>query len=397
MLSGNPLTNSAPSNPGSLLNAATTGQTVLARQLSTEIGKLQSEASRMRRNNEPKKALEILNEGHDLIAKSELDQGMKSQLSRRLQLSIAETEKFISDNQAQIDLDEANREVLEEIDREREVKQQVRERIAELVDEYNQLRDEQRYAEMEVVAKRLYDMAPDEPVAQQTWENAKFIRRTVLNRDIANLTEEGVVKSLLSVREIAGKSLNDGNNPITYDIEKWTDLANRKGSSSATGQRSARELEIEQQLRTPVLPKYDNVPLSEVINGLSDLAGVNIHLDARGLGQEAVESSTPVSLNLSQEISLESALNLILEPLNLTFMIKDEVLKVTSEQLRDGELITRTYNVADLVVPIPNFVPSNNMGLQGLINDAYAAIPNRGMAGGYTSTWSSCRSSWRKT
>ena len=32
-----------------------------------------------------------------------------------------------------------------------------------------------------------------------------------------------------------------------------------------------------------------------------------------------------------------------------------------------------TYNVADLVIPIPNFVPSSNIGLQGLINDAHAS------------------------
>jgi len=382
MLSGNAPTSPARPEPSSLLNATTTGQAVVARQLSAEIGKRQSEASRLRRENEPKKALEVLNEGLELIAKSELDEGMKSQLNRRLTLSIAETEKYISDHRAEIELDEANREVLEDIDRQREVKQQVRERIAELVDQYNSLRDEQRYAEMEVVAKRLYDMAPEEPVAQQTWENAKFIRRTMLNREIEHMTEAGVIDSLQGIRKTAAQGLRDSDVPIRYDEETWLGLANRKSAGDLTNRRTARELEIERKLRTPVLPKYDNMPLSDVLEGLSDLAGVNIHLDALGLGQEAVESSTTVSLSLSQEISLESALNLILEPLHLTFMIKDEVLKVTSEQIRDGDLKTVTYNVADLVIPIPNFVPSTNMGLQGLINDAYAAIPNQGMAGG---------------
>ena len=319
----------------------------------------------------PKKALDILNEGHELIAKSELDESMKRQLSRRLQLSIAETEKYIRDNQAQIDLDEANREVLEEIDRQREVKQQVRERMAELVDKFNTLLDEHRYADAEIIAKRLYDMAPDEPIAQQVWANAKFIRREMLNREIRDMTEDGVANSLLDSRLVAAESLRDINSPITYDAQFWNELKDRKGSSSSTSRRTARELEIQRKLKTPVLPKYEDMPLTQVIESLSDLAGVNIHLDARGLGQEAVESDTTVSLSLSQEISLESALNLILEPLNLTFMIKDEVLKVTSEQLRDGDLEVKTYNVADLVVPIPNFVPSNNMGLQGLINDAY--------------------------
>ena len=47
---------------------------------------------------------------------------------------------------------------------------------------------------MEVVAKQLYDIAPDDPVAQQVWENAKFIRRTMLNRELKNLAEGGVVE-----------------------------------------------------------------------------------------------------------------------------------------------------------------------------------------------------------
>ena len=50
-------------------------------------------------------------------------------------------------------------------------------------------------------------------------------------------------------------------------------------------------------------------------------------------------------------------------------------LKITSEQISDGELVTRTYNVADLVVPIPNFVPSSSMGLTGLLEEAYQALP----------------------
>ena len=77
---------------------------------------------------------------------------------------------------------------------------------------------------------------------------------------------------------------------------------------------------------------------------------------------------------MSKEISLKSALNLILEPLHLSYVVKDEVLKITSEQLRDGEIYPKVYNVADLVIPIPNFVPNNNIGLQGLINDAHQTI-----------------------
>ncbi|MGI9427919.1 MAG: hypothetical protein ACR2NM_04635, partial [Bythopirellula sp.] len=381
MLSGG--TGSASPRPGSgsLLNSASSGQAVLARQLSSEIGKRQSEAAKLR-TADPQGALEMLKAASQKVATSDLDQGMKTQLIRRIDLSVADTERFIRDNGADIELDRANQAVLEDIDRQREVKGQVQIRLAELVDQFNTLRDEQRYAEMEVVARRAYDMAPDEPVAQQVWENAKFIRRTMLNQEIAQLTEAGVDGAFRGIRRDAGEALRDIDSPVNYDGEYWEDFVKGRTGSSERVRRSASELEIQQKLRTPVLPRYDNMALAEVVQSLSELTGVNIYLDPRGLGQEGVRTDSPVSLDLGQEVSLESALSLILEPLHLTYMIKDEVLKVTSEQLRDGEIEARVYNVADLVVPIPNFVPTSGMGLQGLINDAYEALPNIRRSGG---------------
>lgn len=368
---------------GSLLNAASAGQAVLARQMSADIGKKQAEAARLR-TTDPKGALAMLKEAGQDVSGSDLDENMKKQLLRRLDLSVAETERFIRDHGADIELDQANQVVLEDIDRAREVKRQVQQRLAELVDQYNTLRDEQRYAEMEVVAKRAYDMAPDEPVAQQIWESAKFIRRSMLNREISQLTEQGVDQTIRGIRRDAAEGLEGINTDYSFGpADEWEKLVKgRKGASERGSRRNARELEIQQKLRTPVLPSYDEMPLAEVMQSLSELTGVNIHLDPRGLGQEGVRSDTPVSLDLGQEISLESALSLILEPLHLTYMIKNEVLKVTSEQLRDGDIEARVYNVADLVVPIPNFVPTSGMGLQGLINDAYEALPNVRRTGG---------------
>ena len=65
-----------------------------------------------------------------------------------------------------------------------------------------------------------------------------------------------------------------------------------------------------------------------------------------------------MTIEIRHEIMLKSALNLILEPLHLSYVVKDEVLKITSEQMRDRPGLHVTYNVADLVMPIPNFVPA---------------------------------------
>jgi len=47
-----------------------------------------------------------------------------------------------------------------------------------------------------------------------------------------------------------------------------------------------------------------------------------------------VTSNEPVTINLSEKVSLKSALNLILKPLHLTHVILDEVCKITSEHER---------------------------------------------------------------
>src|SRR5260370_1072572 len=44
----------------------------------------------------------------------------------------------------------------------------------------------------------------------------------------------------------------------------------------------------------------------------------------------------------------ESALNLILQPLLLDYLVEDDVLKITSKKAAQKKLITRTYPVADL-------------------------------------------------
>jgi type II secretory pathway component GspD/PulD (secretin) len=52
-----------------------------------------------------------------------------------------------------------------------------------------------------------------------------------------------------------------------------------------------------------------------------------------------------------ENISVKSARNLLLKKARLTYVIRDEVLQITSENNAKGRLQQRTYSVADLVVP----------------------------------------------
>ena len=175
----------------------------------------------------------------------------------------------------------------------------------------------------------------------------------------------------------------DDNNPYQMpDAKKWRDLTAKRKQFDGTARRSERELEIEKKLKTPVSLKFHEAPLDQVMNHLARLGGLNLYLDQRGLSEQGVTLSTPVTIDLSQDIMMKSALNLILEPLHLSYVIKDEVLKITSEELRDGVVFPLTFIVADLVIPIPNFVPSSRMGLAGALHDAHGSMGLLGSAGG---------------
>jgi general secretion pathway protein D len=66
----------------------------------------------------------------------------------------------------------------------------------------------------------------------------------------------------------------------------------------------------------------------------------------------------------------------LLEPLHLDYTIKDEVLKITSPRLARGQVYSVSYQVADLVVPIPNF-SSDGLGITGALRDGYSRLSTR--------------------
>jgi general secretion pathway protein D len=372
----------APKSASTLIDKADESERVLAQQLSAEIGKRQSEAKRLHEK-DPERAIAILREAQQLVKDSKLPESSQRELLTRIDITLKHTEQYVKQHGADIELDKQNEKVRQAIDREREVEHKIKQQIADGIEEINKLRDEHRYAEMEIVARRLYELDPNDPTVQQALHTAKFIRREMMNREIGMAREEGNLMALNDTQSATVIDVGD-DNPMIYDKPKWESLVKKRVGAERTRRRTEREIEIEKKLKMPVQLRYEGTPLSQVVDELSKLAGINIYLDPQGLSQEGVNSDATVDLPLNKEISLESALNLILGPLHLSYVVKDDVLKITSEQLRDGEIYPVTYNVSDLVIPIPNFVPSSGIGLQGPINESTSAsnMGQRGLGGG---------------
>ncbi|NQU22324.1 MAG: hypothetical protein HQ567_13675, partial [Candidatus Nealsonbacteria bacterium] len=357
----------------SLTQDAAAGQKMLYRQVLQDVTQQEVRARAMIQT-DPKGAVTLLQQTRGKIESSGLEPAARAKLMGRLDRALAEADRFIEQHRPRLELDERNRQVREGVTRDKQVKLEVQEKLALLVDDFNRKMDEERWAEAEVLAKRAAELEPEHPVVQQMIWMAKFVGRFHRNQALIAEKEEGFDIQMYRAEQAATGF--DDNRPYRLPAaQDWEDLTLRRlRLLERQGRRTERELEIEQKLRTPVSLGFRNEPLANVLDHLAQCAAVNLHLDPQGMAEEGVTSDTPITIDIRQDIMLKSALNLILEPLRLSYVIKDEVLKITSEQLREGEVATVSYNVADLVIPIPNFVPTNRMGLAGAYHDALGSV-----------------------
>ena len=118
-------------------------------------------------------------------------------------LSKDDVDKYIMANQAQLELNEANKEVLTAVERRHRARVEIDTKLAKLVDDFNQLMDEKRYPEAEVLAKRPQEIDPLNPLVKQLIWQSKFTRRTVASYDVRDRKEQAFVDAMQNVDEAA--------------------------------------------------------------------------------------------------------------------------------------------------------------------------------------------------
>jgi general secretion pathway protein D len=370
-----PLASGEPSSPLEQVNSQ---QELLRQKLLREILN-EEKAAQLQAQKDPKGALSSLQRLRERVATAEVEPASRKQLLTVVDRLISELSTFIDQNKATIEAAEQNDAVKADVVRDQAVRLQSQGKLAEMVEQFNRLMDEKRYPEAEIVAKQAGDVAPNEPVVTVMIEKVKLVRRVQEDLAIKDRTERGVVDSLLSIGE-SGIPYDD-RNPLTWGpINNWRALTNsRKDWLNRQRHMTPAELEIQKSLSKGVEVRFINRPLAEVMDTLGRMAGVNVYLDPQGLNAEGVTTDTPVTLNLTQPISFKSALNLMLSPLGLSYVIQNEVLRITSEQTKDSNVYAKAYYVADLVMPIPNFVPNSNLGLPGAIRESLSAMSGLGL------------------
>ena len=146
--------------------------------------------------------------------------------------------------------------------------------------------------------------------------------------------------------------------PIVWPpAEVWKALTERrkKWASVDLKKNSPAEEKIQAALIDPqgVDIEFIDTPLEDAMSFLADAHDITIIIDDQALVEEGVQIDQPINRTLSG-ITLRSAMKIMLEPLGLTYIIEDEVMKITTIIAAEEKLSTRVYPVGDLVIPISN-------------------------------------------
>ena len=115
-------------------------------------------------------------------------------------------------------------------------------------------------------------------------------------------------------------------------------------------QHSLAEMRIRAALDKPIALKYDALPLQDVAEDLSRELGINVVLVVKKLEEMGISSDTPITCDFAAA-SLRSQLLWLLAPLNLTYVVRDDVLAITTPEDAESRLRTRLYDVRTLADP----------------------------------------------
>jgi sRNA-binding protein len=105
---------------------------------------------------------------------------------------------------------------------------------------------------------------------------------------------------------------------------------------------------IRTALKQPIDVSFVEVPISDVMERLQETLKIPIQLDLKALADAGVAADTPVTRNL-RGISARKTLELILRELDLTWVIRNNVLLITTPEQADHILENKVYDVGDLV------------------------------------------------
>jgi hypothetical protein len=312
-------------------------QEVSAQKLEGEIGSLLREAQRLNVKN-PSRAIEKLNLA---LGKLEDDDSVLDPKRRDALIRVVKDRIRVS----QLPDPPVEKSSKPETRRQRDQEKRQsadQEEIKRSIDSIRDLRKEGKLDEANRRADELIRQYPDSPAALAAARTAAIASQLANARGLSNDGERRFASAYRDVDRSA--------TPSNGDVEFPKDFKERTKGRSATTPLTAKEKSILRALNTPMTIKFKDSRFEDVIEYLKTVTNQPIMLDQSALDEAKLNYDTPVTLNI-RDVSLRTVLRKILGDFGLTYIIKDETIQVTSMVKARETLVTRSYNIRDLVDP----------------------------------------------
>src|SRR5262249_38911156 len=125
----------------------------------------------------------------------------------------------------------------------------------------------------------------------------------------------------------------------------------KKWSSVDLTKYNKTEERILKSMDLPTTVNFFEEQLEDAIKYLQEYHNLPLWIDKQALQDEGISLDQAVTLQLDG-VKFRSVLKLLFEPFQLTWLIEDEVMKITTVNKAADKLQIRVYPVADLVIPI---------------------------------------------
>ncbi|HEV3299687.1 MAG TPA: hypothetical protein VG055_08590 [Planctomycetaceae bacterium] len=331
---------------------------VRGQQLSNEVTSAIAEARRSGAS-DPDSAIALLKREHGIVTTaSDIEPQLRDELSRRLLNTIQEL-RSIKEHQQISRLNNAERAAQVEARRKSLEQMSLQEnRLTELIDQVRALLvqavhgDDNAYEQAEAVAREAINLRPGNGPSTQALVNSEAGGQLNKAYRLRNLRADRFLEALYLV-ELAHVPFPD-EPPIQWpNAQVWRALTERRKKWAQVDLRSESKPEqrISEALDQPVDFNIEPQSLKDALDFIAARYQIAIVPDTKALEDANVDLSSEVHGSYPG-IKLRNLFKLLLEQMSqpLTYVIDDEVLKITTVDKANEKLSIRMYPVGDLIM-----------------------------------------------
>jgi hypothetical protein len=149
-------------------------------------------------------------------------------------------------------------------------------------------------------------------------------------------------------RDVARSGVGPKDDIEFPDAKKWRALTERRVKTVA--QLKPKEKALLDALDAPLTVEFRQTRFDDAIEYMQTVMDLPIVVDTAGLAEAGTGMDSPVTLRL-KGANTRTVLRTMLSHMGLYFVVKEEVILVTSVQRAKDMMIARTYPIADLLIP----------------------------------------------